>query len=327
MAAKTTGAATPIAARTVCWTPIVTPLRSAPASSAAAVNESPFHAIVSPPARTRTGTRSHVGPPATTAVSSHHADDRETDEAQRYDTCSDAVGPPASADPEHPTQHLRPGEHQRSRLSGKPCSSTRKRTPNPSTAICAYRKRPLPNDSRQSLPSADRRRDRGRLDPIGNLATAKDESADERAGRAQCGEEEKGGLGAAGVGDRGQRQRADETPERDRRLPHSECEPTLVRGEPVHDRTSARRVDAPPAAPTSPSAHDDLARKLEANDAPHEAERGAEQAGGEHQALAEAVRGEPPRKERQGRSDPRGGEHDADLARARGRAPRVAEGG
>ncbi len=324
VAANTTGAATPIAARTVCWTPIVAPLRSAPASSAAAVNESPFHAIVSPPARPRTGTRSHVGPPARTAVNSITPTIPRPARRSGTTRAPDSVGPAAASDAERPTQHLRPGEHQRSRLSGKAVLVDEEEDAEPEhrdlriqEETAAERQPPEP-----AIP--DRRRDGGRLDPIGNLAPTQDEDTDERTGRAQCGEEEKRGLGTAGVGDRGQRQRTDEATERDRRLPDSECEATLVCAEPVHDRPSARRVDRAARGTDEPERDDDLAvarRDRRGNE--------TESAQPSKPTVSTSARRNGPRRAPTGRASgsfrPTRRRARRRSRRARGRAPRVAE--
>ncbi len=109
-----------------------------PASSAAAVKDSPFHAIERPPASAIAGTSSQTGPLASTRRGGDHDRDRDADAEQRSDARSDDVGPAAdpirSADREH-LRRRRP--RARPRLSESPCSSCRKTTANPSTASCA----------------------------------------------------------------------------------------------------------------------------------------------------------------------------------------------
>ena len=314
VAAKKTGPATPSAARTVCWMPIVAPLRSAPASSAAAVNESPFHAIVSPPARTRTGTRSQVGPPARTAVKVITPTIPRPDESQRHDACPDSVGPAAASDPERATQHLRPGEHQRCRPSRQPVLVDEEENAEPQhrdlgvqEEAAAERQPPEPavRDRRPaiedaSIPSGASRPRRTRAPtsaPIALKAARKRNAASVPAASAIEG--------------------SDNAPmkpaEWDCGLADAECEAALLCTEPVHDGASARRVDGRTGGADEPQCDDDFAVARRER-RPHEKESGPEQARGEHEALAVPVRGEAPREERQRRSNPGSGKHDADLA-------------
>src|SRR4029450_12336050 len=66
-AAKTAGTAVAVVVRIVCWNPIAAPLRSRPASSAAAANESPFQLIAIPPETTKARITAPVGRPGSAA--------------------------------------------------------------------------------------------------------------------------------------------------------------------------------------------------------------------------------------------------------------------
>jgi hypothetical protein len=70
------------------------------------------------------------------------------------------------------------------------------------------------------------------------------ERADGGPGRAARAEEEESRARPACRGQRRNRQSADEAAEGNRGLPDTEREPALVLTEPLHHRTTARRVDA-----------------------------------------------------------------------------------
>src|SRR6185369_13334952 len=67
IAANAIGATVPAIESQVCWNPSAVPLRARPASSAAAVNASPFHDIASAAEATSEGTRSASGADTSTA--------------------------------------------------------------------------------------------------------------------------------------------------------------------------------------------------------------------------------------------------------------------
>ena len=84
-----------------------------PASSAAAVNESPFHAIASPPARTNAGTSTTAGASSTRRRERERDAAREPDAPQRHDPRAEHVRPAAGGDAQHRREHLDAREHGR----------------------------------------------------------------------------------------------------------------------------------------------------------------------------------------------------------------------
>ena len=119
-AAKMTGETIPAPPSTVCCRPIAAPLRTRPASSAAVVNESPFHAIERPPASASAGTSSQTGPLASAAVAATTDRDRDADAEERPDARADDVRPAADPDPQPHREHLRRGHRERGAALGEP---------------------------------------------------------------------------------------------------------------------------------------------------------------------------------------------------------------
>ena len=102
---------------------------------------------------------------------------------------------------------------------------------------------------------------------------------------------------------------------RDRGLADPERETTLRGAEPVHDRTSARGVDARAGRSGQAEERDQPAEVGRVRGSSQERGAAAEP-DPQHQSLPEAVGGEPPRQERQQRADPLGGKNDPDLGEA-----------
>ena len=139
MAANAGGTIAPAAESADCCMPSAAPLLRIPASSAAAVNESPFQAMAKPPATTNAVTTTAAGASSSATVSA-----RETPLASPTRR-SGRIRDPITSDQRPPpilnaaAKHVHAGEHSR-RLPGEnPRWSCRNRTTNPVIAICATR--------------------------------------------------------------------------------------------------------------------------------------------------------------------------------------------
>ena len=277
------------------------------------MNESPFQAIVRPQARISVGTRSHAGPPASAAVSSITATIPSPTSRSGTTRAPMQIRPTPAPDAERRGEHLPAGEHEGGGLLREAVLVDEKEHSEPDHGDLRIEVEPAAHREPPEPAVRDRPTDRRGLDPVLGLAAAQDDRARESAGRDERREKEERRLRASCVRDRRQRQRSDETSDRDRGLPDAEREAPLLRPEPVHDRTSARRVDGRTGGTDEAEQHDELreARGVRRAD---EEDRGAEHPDGEGDPLAEAVGGEAPREQRQRRPDPRRREEDADLA-------------
>ena len=138
LAAKTIGATTPLAARTVCWTPIAAPVRTAPGELGGRGEREPVPGHRQPARedqRRDEEPRRPAGQQRPSAASPPRSRGRR-------------AGAARPALPAGPTSALRrrettaastwpPAKTSAAACSEKPCSSTRKSTPKPMTAICA----------------------------------------------------------------------------------------------------------------------------------------------------------------------------------------------
>ena len=115
------------------------------------------------------------------------------------------------------------------------------------------------------------------------------------------------------VGERRQRERGDEAADRHVRLADAEREAALRRGEPLHHRPAARRVDA---GAERAGRHEQEHELLEVRGDPdgREGDRRGREPEREDDALADAIREQAPRQQGRRHPDPERREDDAGLA-------------
>jgi hypothetical protein len=135
---------------------------------------------------------------------------------------------------------------------------------------------------------------------------------DDGSSSAEPPEEEEGGLDAPGLDEQRERERADNAPDRDRRLPDPEREATLARGKPLHESAAARGLDAGADAAgrrqneTGADRRVDRRHHSEERAAPAEADR-------ERAAFADAVGEQAPREQPNRQPHPLRREQDPDA--------------
>ena len=313
VAAKRGGPIIPEAERTVCCSPIAAPLLAAPASSATAVNASPFHAIDRPPEIATLATSSPSGPPASTPGQGDRAGDRKAELTEWRDPRSEDVRPAAGADARCDTENQREADDEGGvgvvegvLVVQEQDSEADDRHLRVAVERADERKPPDP-------PIAERAYDRLELelDLVYGSVTQHEATSGRTDSREPREKQERGRRATLGS----ERRNDDcdkEGAERNRSLSDPERQASLARREPEHDRASARRVHARSSSARQDEQaeqHPERSRIRRAD----EADSGARETERENETLAVAVGGEPPGKERDARADPRGREKSADL--------------
>src|SRR5918996_746176 len=151
--ANTGGVAAAATESAVCWKPSAAPLRARPASSAAAVKESPFQESESAPAVTRAGTSRAKGAPLRAALRASAA------ASAKLRRSSGAIRAPIRSD-QRPVATRSPAPSAcivastpAAAAVESPLSPCRTRTAKARMLVCAPIRSELPTDSRQIRPS------------------------------------------------------------------------------------------------------------------------------------------------------------------------------
>src|SRR5918996_150756 len=167
----------------------------------------------------------------------------ETDDPQRTDARAHDVGPSPGSDSGGDREDVRDGKHRRGALRRVAAlvvqeenEKREERDLRRDVQAAAAREQPetnIPEGPGHVL----------RLDAVARQL-AHDEDTDQSRRDAEGAEERERQVAPAGVRERGQRERADDAAERNRRLPDPEREAALCRAEPLHHRAPACRLDA-----------------------------------------------------------------------------------
>ncbi len=312
---KRPGYAAPGTFSSVCWSPIAAPLRPLPASSTAAAKERPFQLIETTPAATSTGMTSGSGAVTSAAVAatstaavSAIARSGPIRHARTSDQRPAPIRPPIASSCITASTAAAPAVGQPSALvQDRGRRSRRRRAAAPARASC--RARASRSGGRGTAPgpttaaaSSGRGPSRSTRPPTAAPARqARPSVAKPHAGPPAC---------TTG----GNRERDHEAAGRDRRLPDSQCEPTLGGREPVHHGATARRLHACTGGARGREQQAERPEPVRGGGA-EQPRPAAGEPGDQDDALAETVGGEPPR-------DQAGhGAHE----RARDQQPRLAE--
>ena len=276
--------------------PIAAPLRARPASSAAAVNESPFHAIESAPATTSARITSATAgrrqrAPSSAAIATAIAKPICRSGPMRERTASDqrpapmrsTVAPTWTAPS---TAAAWPAEKPRSSCRNSTTKLTAAGPARPGRARSDAQSDPEP-----AVAQRPRRPPSSSSSALSTSALADDDRADERP---PSDAEPPRNRKAASYAEVRQDDGADQPAERDRGLPDPEREAALLRLEPVHDRPSARRVDARAGGAGEAEQQRERPSTVDACPAATSTAAARPEPGAEHEPLAEPVGEQPP---------------------------------
>ena len=275
--------------------------------------QSPFQPIDSPPAIASTGDQQ----PQRTAGErgrcgqAHRNDD--PDPSQGLEPGPDDVGPATEADPRADRERLSATDHERRVPLGQPVLVVQEDDAESDHRDLRIHVDPAPEAEPPESAVAQRARDRGRLDPVLDLAASKHDDTDDGAQSTQRREEQKGRGRPTGRASRAGTDRAATSPPRGTAVcrtpsasPRSSGPNQCMTARPLAELTLA---PAPPARASRTTSE----RKSGAYAAPTMNAAQPASPTAEDGALAVAVGGDPPRQHGQRRADPLRREEHADL--------------